>query len=122
LIDGQGKWVRRFLSPVQPNDTAITNWIQLNATEVAGSLPGSSTFLFMNPSKEKIRIDNLENNGFPTHISLISLNGNRLKTWSFPNGLDEMEESVAGISKGIYILQIQNGNRVERHKLIVNNE
>jgi len=33
-----------------------------------------------------------------------------------------MEESVTGISKGIYILQIQNGNRVERHKLIVNHE
>lgn len=122
LIDEQGHWVRHFLSPTEPNDTAITHWI---TSSVTGTRPltkqTSGTLLYKNPVEHQLYLDNLDENRDPSHISLISVDGKMVKSWLYQNGFDHAEESVANLPNGIYTMEVIRGNLAERHRILISN-
>jgi glutathione peroxidase len=120
LIDGQGKWVRHFLSPTEPNDTAITHWITSSVTNKQPKVTqNSGTLLFKNPVENQLYLDNLDESKVPSRISLISLEGKVVKTWFYEQGIDHVEESVANVSNGIYTMEVSRGNETERHRILL---
>lgn len=120
LIDEQGHWKRHFLSPTEPNDTAITHWITSTVTGSHSPLTqNSSTLLFKNPVENQLYLDNLDEGREPSRISLISVDGKVAKTWIFQNGIDHIEESVANLANGMYTMEVIRGNLAERHRIMI---
>ena len=87
-------------------------WTSLN-TGVQDEYQPFTLKAFPNPTKEKINIsvDNFNGN---IQTEVFDLIGNRLKTTS------ETTISLRGYSKGIYILKVAYGDRVEEFKVIKN--
>jgi len=120
LIDGQGHWIRHFLSPVQPYDTAITNWITASVTGTSQKNSAhSQTVLFKNPVQSQLYLDNLDESSLPASISIRNLNGQTLKSWNYPKGIEHVEESVADVPYGVYLLMVTRGSQTERHRLLI---
>jgi glutathione peroxidase len=120
LIDGQGNWVRHFVSTTEPYDTAITHWV---TTAVTGTSPQekqtTSTLLFKNPVENQLYLDNLDESELPSRITLISVNGKVVKDWFYQNGIDHVEESVSELPNGIYTMQVLRGNQAKKHRLLI---
>jgi glutathione peroxidase len=120
LIDEQGHWKRHFLSPTEPNDTAITNWIVSSVAETGPSVkqnPGS--LLFKNPVENQLYLDNLDEILLPSRINLISVDGKVAKSWFYQKGIDHVQESVVNLPNGIYTMEVIRGSQAERHRLLI---
>jgi glutathione peroxidase len=122
LIDEAGNWVRWFPSQVLPNDTAIVNWIlkpNIYTGISANTLP--LQFTCTNPVNERLSF-NLNNN-IPQNISikLFSISGDEVGTIYNGNAGEflPVDYNVAGLSSGVYLMQIQSAATRQIMKVVV---
>jgi glutathione peroxidase len=76
LVDEQGRWVRHFRSTVEPNDTAITNWIQRNTTSNQ-TVQAFQEVKFVNEKNGQFRVLGLDSKSEITEYELIDITGRK---------------------------------------------
>ena len=75
-MDEQGRWVRHFRSTVEPNDTAITNWIQRNTTSNQ-TVQAFQEVKFVNEKNGQFRVLGLDSKSEITEYELIDITGRK---------------------------------------------
>lgn len=74
--------------------------------------------IYPNPANEKITITNIDNPSKEAIISIFNITGQQIMSEKFQIQ-DKIELDVSKFAKGIYILKIQIGSKIENKKLIV---
>lgn len=122
-IDENGQWVSHFTQYTLPFDTVITNWIASGNTTGIQTLKNSfAARLLSNPVKEKVRIQ-LENAATDkVSVLLYSAEGvfiDQVLNESTSSAVKTISYPVNGLSNGIYILKITDGNSEKNLKFSV---
>jgi hypothetical protein len=89
-------------------------YIDLGVVGISGT-DGSGVSLFPNPATSSVTLDGLTAG---TTITMMDAMGRNVMSQAVSGG--RMEVSVAGLSTGIYMVQVQEGNAVRTARLVVN--
>lgn len=104
-----------------------------SGTSFMGALSSGSTGINESEAKQKNALIWQEGNNLmvkllnpqpgQTEISLVSLSGSQLGSWKKPgwNNTAEVSIPVDGLSSGLYLVRIQNGNNFENVKVLIRN-
>jgi len=102
LIDEQGNWVRHFLSQVEPNDTAITNWITSSVTAIKKSV-NLNEIRIQNPASGGIKIFGENSQNSEIQFQLTDLMGRNVQSGKLLN----FDSPIAtGNKTGVYSLVV----------------
>lgn len=127
LIDRQGHWVRWFDSPVNPLDTAITNWIiedsaTVYPTGIQNVLAGDFISIKSeNPAAANVIFQLNGNSGGHVDINLFSADGKLVAAIynGSATGSQQVNYSVATLANGIYLVKAQSALGQKTLKLLV---
>jgi len=120
LIDEQGNWVRHFDSPVNPQDTAIVNWITRVSTPtgIKTSKPASAK-VWLSQDKQ-LTLEFPRPIDCPGIIRLVSLTGQQLLApFRINTGTSLSTVPLGDVSPGIYNVQVTIGNMIENHRVVI---
>jgi glutathione peroxidase len=115
LIDRQGHWVRWFDSPVDPLDTAITNWI---IEDSASAYTGIKTvnkeedklnIVSANPTGSNLMIEVKTSTLQKLGVDLYTIDGRLVGNiyTGTVSDLEQIDYSTTSLSSGVYIIKAQ---------------
>lgn len=114
LIDENGNWVRHFHSAIEPNDTAITNWIAGTVTPV--TRPLTSVWKVFSDDQQRVFAKNTENRS-PERLRIYSLQGRMMAEKNFSDPKSEEPLHAGFLPEGIYLAEILDGDRSQVFRL-----
>jgi glutathione peroxidase len=116
LIDEQGNWVRHFVSNVEPNDTAIVNWILRGSVTKTEKSHGFHQWKVQNPSSGKIQFFGDFTSHEKLKYELMDLSGKTIQTGVVP----ESRIVYGDFCPGIYLLRLSSPKELINYRLVVN--
>lgn len=118
LIDEAGHWVAHHLSTVDPQDTAITNWILSPSVLPSGVNETTTNAVQVYPNPTATGIVTLQGLTNITNLSVINMLGQQV--YSAPVCVDVMQLDLSAWPKGVYAYRLVNkAGIVQTGKLIV---
>lgn len=91
-------------------------------SKVVHVVPSNATtniYLFPNPTNDKLYIERQGGEELALHLSLFDSYGRRVQEAILPVDQKNRMMDVAGLSKGVYWLEMRNDNYKENHKVVV---
>jgi len=116
LIDEQGRWVRHFRSTVEPNDTAITNWIS-RTTTASQEFQTIEQLKFIPEINGQYRVLGMNSQSEKYGYELIDISGRKLNSGQISEGNDLIS---VGNRLGIYQLRLFNKQSSKCFRLWLN--
>lgn len=100
-------------------DSFIAYQRDSGSTSTEELLVGSCSLLvWPNPATNKLTFQS-GNTSAQTTVCLYNLTGKLLKFYTLPTGVKEKSFNIEELASGFYLLEVKNGNLVERRKLLV---
>lgn len=118
LIDEAGHWVAHYLSPVDPQDTAITNWIMSPSVLPNGVNETNTNAVQIYPNPSATGVVTLQGLTNVTGVSVINMLGQQV--YSAPVTADIMQLDLSAQPQGMYAYRlVGKAGIIQSGKLIV---